>query len=509
MSTLKEKRNIVYDFIKNDNLDDLHKYVTENKVELKILNKSNFDILVIAIDYCVSTKFIQYIIQESYYRTLNYYLQYNIRYGRKDYVSPLVMALIRNNYSIADILLKKGANINFKIDNRDLFDYLFHFNNYNAKTIEYILEKGINSPSNENVLHLIMNSRNHILETVVNHFNFSNMTILQLLSFYKYQHSLTTEQFQNFFLNVINFTEDMYEKSIKFDNYTALRILILKDKKDKYQICSILFKILTKNNHSVDSFIYFLNNDGVTLPFNTKKFLDNFRDIYERKRKIRELVLQDNLSLLNQYIKENEFYLSYYNDKEDDILMFAIEKKVSYDMIKYILSHCYYSTFNYTIGHSQNPLLEALYQSRFDVATLLISYGADINYKVFFNDPILYFLYYHKITPQQLRYCVRHGVVLTDDAFDLVYKLIENSQNRLLKVIFNQNIYSCESISLLLNFYRNKTKLSANQLMNLLYKEKCKVCIKKQWYKIAIQKQNYEALKILSNNDIYFLDKHY
>ena len=157
--------------------------------------------------------------------------------------------------------------------------------------------------------------------------------------------------------------------------------------------------------------------------------------------------------------------------------------------------------------------MEAPCQSRFDVADLLKQNGADINYRVFFNDPILYYLYHRKITPNQLGYCIRHGVILSNDTFDLVSKLIENSQNHLLKIIFSQSIFNKKIIGILLNIYKNiyknKIKISRHQLHDFLYKEKRKICIKKQWYKIVIQKQNYKALKILSDNDIYFffLDK--
>jgi len=67
MSTLKEKRSIVFEYIQNNKLNDLQEYVTKNNINLKILNKSNFDLLLIAIDNKVSKKFVKYILQECKY----------------------------------------------------------------------------------------------------------------------------------------------------------------------------------------------------------------------------------------------------------------------------------------------------------------------------------------------------------------------------------------------------------------------------------------------------------
>ena len=503
MSTLKEKRSIVFEYIQDNKLNDLHEYVTKNNINLKILNKSNFDLLLIAIDNKVSKKFVKYILQECKYQTLNYYSKY--RYHSDNvYMSPLLMALVKKDYTLADLLLDNKANINYKIDNSDLFDHLFYVHKIDdTQTIKYILEKRINPPSNQIIINLIKNNQNPILELVIKHFNFSNMIIVHFLSLYKYQHSLSKEQLKKILANIINFSEDMYKQAIISENYDALKILLLHDKKNKFQTKSILFKIIIQNhlNNSLDfSKIHLLIGSF----FNTEKFLDNMWNIDIKINTIRNLVLQEDINSLNQYIKENELPLSYYNNTQNDLLIYALENKISFNMIKFILSQCYYPSLNYTIGHSKNPLLEALCQSRFDVADLLIQNGADINYRVFFNDPILYYLYHRKITPNQLRYCIRHGVILSNDSFDLISKLIENSQNHLLKIIFSQSIFNREIIGILLNIYKNKVKISRHQLHDFLYKEKSKICIKKQWYKIAIQKQNYKALKILSDNDVYF-----
>ncbi|ORX42387.1 hypothetical protein BCR36DRAFT_587204 [Piromyces finnis] len=522
MCNLSQKRSIVAGWIKNHNFIDLQNYVTKNKINLKQLNKSKFDLLVLAIDSNAPINLIKYILQECRYPTLNYYLNYRCQKENNQQqlhypnfnVSPLSLALLKNNYDVADLLLQHHADINFEIDNNDLYYTLYHHPTQSNSmttitTFQYILKNGIHSPSPSFISTLIKNFHNELLEMLIKHFNLSRRMILQLLSFYKYQQTLTAKQLDTLLKNTIDFTEDMYNDAITLANDKALKILISYDTKNRYQINYTLLKYATQ--YPTDHFITAIQNGSLTLPFNTEKILDNLRHMEEKKIRIRELVGQNDVHSLQQFITRNEFPLllcchdaTPNKIKKEDILMYAIKNQSSYDMIQFILKHYYSTSLNYTLGSSQSPLLEALTQSRFDVAKLLIRKGADINYKVFFNDRILYYLYYRHLTPRQLIFCIKHGAVLFDDAFDVVQKFIENSQNHLLNLLFKQCIFNNDAIYHLLLLYKNKTKLNRKQLKWFLNKKKGNLSVKKRWYKIANQKQNDQALKILSENDFTF-----
>jgi len=500
MSTIKEKRNIVSNFIKNDDLTQLEQYISENNIQLTKLNKSNFDLLVIALEKNVSLNLKKYLLQK--YNSLNYYL-----YSKsvKGYVSPLFLSLYNKDYTFAELLIYNGADINYKIDNKDIIQCLSHYKQLNyIKTLEFLLNKGVNSPSTSLIYELIKNSENSTLKTFIKHFNYNNTYIINFLNYYNYQIPLTSAQLKNSLKNIIIFEDNMYEQAILNNNFEVLKLLIHYDNKDQSHILMKIFRILDSNAVIKEKlFINDLNNQqSLNMLFN-QNFIENIKTIEEKRIIVENLVKEEKCYQLNQFIKDNEFYLSYYNnmEMEKDILLYAIEQHVSYKMIDFIISHCYYETLNYTIGHSRCPLLEVLSQERYDVADLLIRNGADINYKVVFNDRIFYYLYFRCVNSRQLSYCIRHGVTITDDVFDLIPKLIQNSQTKLMDVVFRNINFNKDFILCLLIIYKNKRTLSFKQLQDILYKEKYKLYIRKNWYEIAIQKKNYQALRILCNYD--------
>ncbi|ORX77652.1 hypothetical protein BCR32DRAFT_270506 [Anaeromyces robustus] len=292
----------------------------------------------------------------------------------------------------------------------------------------------------------------------------------------------------------------MYRKAISNKNYKALQLLYRFDKRDINHRLDKLFKLLNSDVSSQMEFIKIVKNKMVKLPIDDY-FLTNLQTIEEKRDIIKNMIVKDNINELDGFLKEHHFLLSYYNNSSRDILMDAINNNVSYDMIKFILDHCFYETLNYTVQFYNSPLLSVLIKKDFKVADLLLKYGADINYKVFFNDRIIYYLYYRDFNSKVLKYSLSHGLILADDVFDLPLNLIENQQNDLLEIIFKYCIYDTDFIQTLLHIYKNNTSLSYKELRNMIYNEKKKIRIKSLWYDTAINKENIDAIKILVQHD--------
>jgi ankyrin repeat protein len=496
MSTIREKREKVSSLIKSNNLDGLKNYVEIEHIDLKLMNKKNFDSLIWAIECNVSPQMINYIICNCKYKSLNYYI-----YKRfKGNISPLSCAILEKNFEVANLLLNKKADINFKIENDDLFFFLFSKNQLDIENLKFLLNHNINVPSSHFINMLIEAGNNSITEVILKHYNFDIVSILNLLNFYKYKVPLTIPQLRKA-IERIEFNESMYESAVSKDNYEALELLFKFDLRDEHKRSKNLFKILNNENnmYKKDSIVDAIKNKRIKLSLD-KHFIDNLSTIEQKRNVIMDMIKEDKVMELNSFIKENKFSLSYFNNKTMDILMFALNHKASYEMIKLIIRYNPYENLNYTVGFSDTPLLSAISNNRFDVADLLIQHGSNINYVVSF-ERIIYYLYFRKLNPQLLKYLLKRGAELSYNTFDLMQKLIESSQNDLIETIFKFLIYDNNFILSFLNIYHHRIALSYQQLKKVIWKEKSKFKIKNNWYATAINKKNYEALKILTCYD--------
>jgi len=496
MSTIREKREKVSYLIKSNNLESLRDYVETENIDLKLMNKKNFDSLICAIECNASTQMINYIIYNCKYKSLDYYLYMRF----KGNISPLSCAIIKKNFTVANLLLEKKADINFKIENDDLFLFLFRKNQLDMENLKFLLKHNISVPSPYFINTLIEAGNNSITEVILKHYNFDIVSILNLLNFYKYNVPLTIPQIRKT-IERIEFNESMYDTAISKDNYEVLELLSKFDLRDEYKRSNDLFKILDSENnlYKKESIIDAIKNKRIKLSLD-KHFIDNLSTIEQKRNIIMDMIKEDKVIELDNFIKENKFSLSYFNNQSMDILMFALNHKASYEMIKLIIRYNPYENLNYTVEFSDTPLLSALSDNRFDVADLLIQHGSDINYVVSF-ERIIYYLYFRKVNPQLLKYLLKHGAELSYNTFDVMQKLIESSQNDLIEIIFKFLIYDNDFILSFLNMYHNRVPLSYQQLRKILWKEKSKFKIKNNWYTTAINKKNYEALKILTSYD--------
>jgi len=177
-----EIRNIILEYIENDNLFELKNYISVDNINLKNINNENFDLLIYAIKKDASINIIQYIVQQCEYKTLNYTIKEN---GHE--YSPLLTALSKNKYEISDFLIENKADINYPFHN--VIGYLKTNNNLNKNNLKYILNKGykVKNITTDLIESLIKDSQNEFLEIILKYYKYNQNFILKLLNYYNRQ----------------------------------------------------------------------------------------------------------------------------------------------------------------------------------------------------------------------------------------------------------------------------------------------------------------------------------
>jgi len=107
----------------------------------------------------------------------------------------------------------------------------------------------------------------------------------------------------------------------------------------------------------------------------------NDKELEIIKENVCEIIKDNNIDRFNLYIKENEIdinHISYKNDTTNfDILIYSIQNNVSIEIIKAILPLYKNKTLNY-IQNGWSPLIEAILNSKFEIAGLLLENNSDI-----------------------------------------------------------------------------------------------------------------------------------
>ncbi|ORX45980.1 hypothetical protein BCR36DRAFT_219189, partial [Piromyces finnis] len=155
--------------------------------------------------------------------------------------NPLFSALASNKFKIADFLLKREADINYKINGGeykdvDIINYLYFISGFkdflNTNNLKYILNNGFNIRQVTTDLINKMVNRNYsdgLLEIILKHFIYDDTFIIRLLSVYKNRVALTTEQIQNIITDEkrkINIDESVYENADEHENYDAINMIL-------------------------------------------------------------------------------------------------------------------------------------------------------------------------------------------------------------------------------------------------------------------------------------------
>ncbi|ORX80117.1 ankyrin [Anaeromyces robustus] len=253
-------------------------------------------------------------------------------------------------------------------------------------------------------------------------------------------------------------------------------------------------------------------------------------DIENIRDNVIEFIKNNNITDLKLYIDIYNINLKEINSEEFDILIYAIENEVSLEIIHYLIIKCQYNNLNYSfycdkgyrkysfleVGQDicyrgyKVPLFSAIAKKRFRIANLLIKYKADINYRLdilcWEDIHIIHYLYHiHRsfFDNDILIYILIQGFNIKNLTTSLMTYLNNTCLNGL-TIIFKYCIFDISFILKMLNFYKNKTILSCQQLQEIIKKEKYKIKIDKSCYnEVLYPKRNYDILKLFFDHDNY------
>jgi len=499
--TNEEKKVIITNFIKENNVVGLKNYVQKNNINLNDYNDKYDeynDILKLSIENSASAKLLNFIIQECQYKHFDYIINVN-----GTMISLLYFVIFQNKYKVFDILRKKSIDVNYEM----ILNRLYKNKLLNSKNLKYLLNNDSCQLASSTINTLIADNQISLLSSIFEHYVFNNIFILKLLSLYKNKVCLSGGQLKNLIReekSKLNFNDSMYKTAIKKDNYEALQFLYNYDNRNKDVVLYEIFKLLDMEerkyrNSKISVFSEKIKNHELKIEMD-EKFLNNFNDIEVKRKNIMEKVKMSDILQLKEYITKNHILITCYNNENFDILVYAIENDASVEVIKYIVM--FYVSLNYTIFDKierkyKSPLSCAISLNKFFIAKFLLESGANINYKIYASD-ILYKLYNeHLLNPRNLGFILDHGYNITSK---LITMLIRNNRNDKLKKIFNFYIYDNTFILKLLSIFSHKIHLSSKQLNDIISKEKSKITIEHEWCFEALYYNNHEAITILSNN---------
>lgn len=374
----------IIEILQKNNITKFQNYIQENNILLHELNNDTFDILIYAIENNVSIDILKYIINNTKYITYNYHIIDNDNNRIK---TPLMVALANNNFYVANLLLKKNADINYL--NEDIINNLWNQRLLNQKNLKFILNHSYNIEfiTSSLIIDFINCFENDILEIIFKYYIFDNDFILNLLNNYynqDNQEALTDLELENIIKNErkkITITDEMYKNAISKKNYKAYQILFECDDHDNFLIlCKIeKYHLLEKAVQSNDiSFLKFILSYK---PINYKSF--NFEKILKKSNdnnnyEMMKLILDSAINSLPK--QSNGTYESAY-------INFVLNKVINLKnlkMIKYVVeSESYKSSIKLDNDDIYNnyPIFTALYIDNIEIFKYLIGKGADCNIK--------------------------------------------------------------------------------------------------------------------------------
>ena len=208
MNTIELQKNNFIALFNNNNITELEKFIKNNNFSMREWNKNNkCDILIQAIENNASYKMIQLILKYGPYNNLNYTFNENkllkSHYetlngtfgGYYQYKPPLFIALLKNNFRVAELLIENKADINYFTHFENIVDYLYNRNGLTTKNLRFILSKGVRPEYFfMSIPTFIKDFKNEFLEIIFKHYLLNNSFILNLINIYKSRKSLSCKQ---------------------------------------------------------------------------------------------------------------------------------------------------------------------------------------------------------------------------------------------------------------------------------------------------------------------------
>jgi len=223
----EEKREKIKNFIRNNNLIELKKYIVTNKIIIEYFTQPVFDLLIYAIENledCNNTlEMILFLVQ--HYHSLNYSV---CDPHTNHYKSPLSCTLSMSKFSFTQILLDHGAKINDKINDVDLLSNLYKGKSLTFSNLKFILKNNLNRISPEIIKDWIKEFENNFLNLFFKYYLYDNDTILNYLSFYKNKKFLSSKHLKSIMQveeSKIPLNYEWFREAIVNENNESLKIL--------------------------------------------------------------------------------------------------------------------------------------------------------------------------------------------------------------------------------------------------------------------------------------------
>ncbi|ORX57851.1 hypothetical protein BCR36DRAFT_277776, partial [Piromyces finnis] len=265
MPTINDLRNNIIDLIKSNNLTNLINYVETNCVFLLALNNIEFDILIFSIENCDSNDIVQYIINQCQFETLNYsfYCQ-SICY--RGYKVPLFSAVAKKKFGIADLLIEKGADINYRLnilnwEDINIVNYLYHIGSvyFDKAILKYIFSHNFNiSCLSTNLMSQFKNIYDNGLDIIFNYSIFDNLFIIKMLEYYNNKKPLSNSQLKFIIMNEkskIKIDRQCYKEALNLKKYDTIMTFFNNDSNhhnlNSYECYELLEKAVYFNNYNL------------------------------------------------------------------------------------------------------------------------------------------------------------------------------------------------------------------------------------------------------------------
>jgi len=182
-------------------------FIKNNNIDIKEINTYDFDMLIYAIENNFSTEFIKYIIDLFDYKTFDYVVKK---------MTPLMVCISNKKFEIADLLLEKGANINYKAEyDNEIFGILDKCE-VDIQNVKYLLNNGF---TDSNYLISKCYREKELIEIIIPYYFYNEYLIKKLLIIYKTKQALSVKELKKILSNFLNeiFNDDIYYKIKKVD----------------------------------------------------------------------------------------------------------------------------------------------------------------------------------------------------------------------------------------------------------------------------------------------------
>jgi len=401
-------KNIIIE--KNQSETHLREYFCDNTINPSDYNDFK-DLIIYAIDNEASNGIVTYLLDQRQEKGANFEIVEN---GKKK--TPLLLAVINDNYKLADILIKEyKADINYIYKEEKyriteiLYDNNNNYNNNNLltyKRLKYILEKGCIT-TYRFLYELIRNKDNKLYKLQYTCRKFKNEDIIKFLNLYK-NCKEKKESLSNDDIHKLNdelkslikenkgrllVNDELYEKSVDYHNYEALMITFENEDAEENVILNRIIKYdlfekaLDLGNYNYIKKIlsykplhYMCKDYNEILSNLIKKYLTP-NEIY-KKENVAKLVIKTFINTsIPIYNKNNPS--NFISDKgipfRNLILNIAIENK-SLDAVKYLCS-CTSDEINTKDIKSKYPIFNSIEIGNYDIFKYLINKINNLNIK--------------------------------------------------------------------------------------------------------------------------------